>query len=57
VGRIKDTVVPVSGEVVIRPMMDMTFTYDHRVVMGIPGGRFAEKVKYYLENPEVLLAS
>lgn len=56
VGRIKDRVVPVNGEIVIRPMMNITFTYDHRVVMGIPGARFAERLKYYLENPELLLA-
>jgi pyruvate dehydrogenase E2 component (dihydrolipoamide acetyltransferase) len=55
-GRIKDTVVPVNGEIVIRPMMGVTFSYDHRVVMGVPGGRFAESVRYYLENPELLLA-
>jgi pyruvate/2-oxoglutarate dehydrogenase complex dihydrolipoamide acyltransferase (E2) component len=37
--------------------MIASFTYDHRVVMGVPGGRFAEWVKYYIENPELLLAS
>jgi pyruvate dehydrogenase E2 component (dihydrolipoamide acetyltransferase) len=56
VGRIRDRVVPVNGEIVIRPMMNITFTYDHRVVMGIPGARFAERLKHYLENPELLLA-
>lgn len=55
-GRIKDTVVPVGGEIGIRPMLDVTFTYDHRVVMGVPGGRFGDRFKYYVENPELLLA-
>jgi pyruvate/2-oxoglutarate dehydrogenase complex dihydrolipoamide acyltransferase (E2) component len=55
-GRIKEQVVPVNGEMCIRPMMDLTFTYDHRVVMGVPGGSFAERVQFYLENPDLLLA-
>lgn len=56
-GRVSDRVVPVNGEVAIRPIMNVTFSYDHRVVMGVPGARFAERVKHYLENPELLLAS
>jgi len=56
-GRIKDTVVHVNGEIVIKPMMGITFSYDHRVVMGVPGARFAERLVYYLENPEIMLAS
>jgi pyruvate/2-oxoglutarate dehydrogenase complex dihydrolipoamide acyltransferase (E2) component len=54
-GRIRDRVVPVDGLIGIRPILDVTFTYDHRVVMGIPGARFAERVKHYLENPEALV--
>jgi len=56
-GKIKDRVVPVEGKFLVKPIMIASFTYDHRVVMGVPGGRFAEWVKYYIENPEFLLAS
>lgn len=56
-GKIKDRVVPVDGKFLVKPIMIASFTYDHRVVMGVPGGRFAEWVKYYIENPEFLLAS
>ena len=54
-GRVRDRVVAVNGEVAIRPMMDLSFTYDHRVVMGIPGARFAERVQHYLDRPESLV--
>jgi pyruvate/2-oxoglutarate dehydrogenase complex dihydrolipoamide acyltransferase (E2) component len=57
IGKIKDRVVPLDGKFVLKPIMIASFTYDHRVVMGVPGGRFAEWVKYYIENPELLLAS
>jgi len=56
-GRVRDRVVPVDGEIVIQPSMRLLFTYDHRVVMGIPGAKFAEKMKAYLEHPELLIAS
>ncbi len=51
----KDRVVAVNGGAFIRPQMDVTFTDDHRVVMGVPGGRYAERVKAYLEHPEGLV--
>jgi pyruvate dehydrogenase E2 component (dihydrolipoamide acetyltransferase) len=47
----------VNGEINIQPSMTLLFTYDHRVVMGIPGAKFAERMKYYLEHPELLLAT
>ena len=53
-GRVRDRAVAVNGEVAVRPMMDLSFTYDHRVVMGVPGARYAEWVKRYLEDPESL---
>jgi len=56
-GRVRERVVPINGEIGIQPSMRLLFTYDHRVVMGIPGAKFAEKMKYYLEHPELLLAS
>lgn len=56
-GRVSEQVVPVDGQMAIKPILKLTFSYDHRVVMGIPGGRYADRVKHYLENPELLLAS
>jgi pyruvate dehydrogenase E2 component (dihydrolipoamide acetyltransferase) len=56
-GRVRERVVPEDGEIVIQPQMRLLFTYDHRVVMGIPGAKFAQKMKYYLEHPELLIAT
>jgi len=56
-GRVRERVVPKDDEIIIQPSMRLLFTYDHRVVMGIPGAKFAEKMKYYLEHPEILLAT
>lgn len=54
VTRISDRVVAVDGKVMIRPMLNVMVTYDHRVVQGVPGARFAERVKEYLERPHEL---
>ena len=41
----------VNGEVVIRPMMYLAVSYDHRVVDGREAVTFLVKVKEALENP------
>lgn len=52
---IKRRPVVVGDEIVIRDVMGMSLTFDHRVIDGEPAGRFMRTVAYYLENPEVLL--
>ncbi|HEV2529200.1 MAG TPA: 2-oxoglutarate dehydrogenase complex dihydrolipoyllysine-residue succinyltransferase [Thermomicrobiales bacterium] len=47
--------VAVNGEVVIRPMMYIALSYDHRVVDGREAVQFLVKVKELLEDPENLL--
>lgn len=47
--------VVVQGQVVIRPIMYVALTYDHRIVDGSEAVRFLVAVKRYLENPEELL--
>ena len=44
-----------NGEVVIRPMMNLAVSYDHRVVDGATAVRFLVKVKQLIEDPETLL--
>lgn len=53
--KMMDRVVAVNNAIMIRPMMNVNFTFDHRVVMGIPGARFANFVQHYLEEPECLV--
>jgi len=54
-GTIKDTPVVVDGEVVIRPIIKMTGTFDHRAVDGAEGARYLSRVKELLLEPEQLV--
>lgn len=47
--------VAVDGEVVIRPMMYIALSYDHRVIDGSSSVTFLVKVKELLEDPTLLL--
>jgi 2-oxoglutarate dehydrogenase E2 component (dihydrolipoamide succinyltransferase) len=47
--------VAVNGEVVIRPMMYIALSYDHRVIDGSSSVTFLVKVKELLENPDFLM--
>lgn len=44
-----------NGEVVIRPMMNLALSYDHRVIDGATAVQFLVKVKQMIEDPETLL--
>jgi len=45
----------VNGEVVIRPMMYVALSYDHRIVDGSEAVRFLVRIKELIEDPESLL--
>ncbi len=47
--------VVINDEIVIRPMMTITLTADHRVVDGLEGAKFMSTLKNALENPITLL--
>jgi len=53
--KIQERPIAVNGEVVIRPMMYLALSYDHRIVDGSEAVRFLVKVKELLEDPESLL--
>ena len=55
VGATEDRPVVVDGEVVVRPMMTMTLTVDHRAVDGAAGAEFLATVKQLLEEPALAL--
>ena len=50
-----DTPVVRSGEIVIRPMMNLCLTADHRVVDGVMASKFLKRICELLENPYMLL--
>ncbi len=52
---IKERPMAVNGEVVIRPMMYLAVTYDHRVVEGADSVQFLVKVKEMIEDPERMM--
>ncbi len=45
----------VNGQVVIKPMMYLALSYDHRVIDGRESVGFLVRVKEFLENPELML--
>ena len=55
VNAIVDTPVVEDGNIVIKPMMNLSLTADHRIVDGAVAAQFLAKLKEYLENPALLL--
>lgn len=55
VNAIVDTPVVVDGQIVIRPMMNLSLTADHRIVDGVLAAKFLQKLTLYLENPCMML--
>ena len=56
VGRIADRVVPVDGQVGIRPMMVLTLSLDHRVVDGARAAQFLDDLANLIVDPLGLLS-
>lgn len=52
---IVERVVPDNGEVVIRPMMYLALSYDHRIIDGRESVSFLVRIKELLEDPSRLL--
>eukprot|EP00611_Tribonema_gayanum_P000490 TRINITY_DN10341_c0_g1_i2.p2 TRINITY_DN10341_c0_g1~~TRINITY_DN10341_c0_g1_i2.p2 ORF type:complete len:406 (-),score=40.09 TRINITY_DN10341_c0_g1_i2:190-1407(-) len=53
--KIQERPMAVNGQVVIRPMMYLALSYDHRIIDGRESVSFLVRVKELLENPELLL--
>jgi len=53
--KIEQRPIALNGQVVIRPMMYVALSYDHRIVDGSEAVRFLVKVKELAEDPESLL--
>ena len=52
---IKERPVAINGQVVIRPMMNLALTYDHRIIDGREAVTFLVRLKQLLEDPRRLL--
>ncbi|MBN8878437.1 MAG: 2-oxoglutarate dehydrogenase complex dihydrolipoyllysine-residue succinyltransferase [Sphingobacteriales bacterium] len=53
--KIQERPMAINGQVVIRPMMYVALSYDHRIIDGRESVSFLVRVKELLENPEQLL--
>jgi len=54
-GAIDDRPVVRDGQIVIRPIMPLSLTFDHRILDGAPIGKFLNRLKELLENPYLLI--
>ncbi len=55
VGRIADRPLVVEGQIVVRPMMTMTLSTDHRLLDGALAATFLHRLKEIIERPQALL--
>jgi 2-oxoglutarate dehydrogenase E2 component (dihydrolipoamide succinyltransferase) len=53
--KIEERPVVVNGQIVVKPMMYVAVSYDHRIIDGRESVSFLVRVKELLENPELLL--
>ena len=53
--KIEDRAVVLNGQIVVRPMMYLAVSYDHRIIDGRESVGFLVRVKELLENPDQLL--
>jgi len=53
--RIEKRPVVVDDEIVVRPMMYMALSYDHRIVDGREAVTFLKRIKEFVENPERII--
>ena len=51
IGRIVDTPVARDGQIVIRPMLGVSLSFDHRIIDGLPAAEFLKVVLDLMENP------
>ncbi len=56
VGAILDKPVVIAKEIVVRPVMKITLSYDHRVIDGAKAAGFMKTLKEFLENPSSVIA-
>ncbi len=56
VGAIIDKPWVVDGQIVVRPIMNVGLTYDHRTIDGAKAGQFMQTLKTFIENPMMVLA-
>jgi pyruvate dehydrogenase E2 component (dihydrolipoamide acetyltransferase) len=54
VGRIVNKPVGFEGQIVLRDMMTLSLSFDHRLIDGAPAARFLQRIKQLIERPFAL---
>lgn len=54
-GKMQEKAVVRAGQIVARPIMPLSVSFDHRLIDGADAGAFLTTLKSYLENPNLLL--
>ena len=55
VGKLQDKAVVQQGVVIVRPMMPLALSFDHRLIDGAMAGAFLARFKELIENPQQLM--
>lgn len=55
IGRIEEAAVVRDGEVVARPVIPLSLTFDHRIIDGATAHRFLNALIEHIENPDLML--
>jgi pyruvate dehydrogenase E2 component (dihydrolipoamide acetyltransferase) len=55
IGGANEKAVVRNGEIVVRSMMNVTMSCDHRVIDGATGAKFLQTFKQMLETPAMML--
>jgi pyruvate dehydrogenase E2 component (dihydrolipoamide acetyltransferase) len=55
IGAIEDRAMVRDGQIVIRPIMPYSFTFDHRMINGFGAEQFMRKIREFVEAPDILL--
>jgi 2-oxoglutarate dehydrogenase E2 component (dihydrolipoamide succinyltransferase) len=55
--KIADRAIAQNGQVVIRPMMYLALSYDHRLVDGREAVQFLVRIKEFIEDPALMVIS
>lgn len=55
VGRIQEKAIARQGAVIVRPVMPLALSFDHRLIDGAMSGKFLGRFKELVENPQQLM--
>ncbi|TMC93078.1 MAG: 2-oxo acid dehydrogenase subunit E2, partial [Chloroflexi bacterium] len=55
VGRIQEKAIARQGAIIVRPMMPLALSFDHRLIDGAMSGKFLGRLKELVENPQQLM--